>query len=111
MSSTQRLIEAMADVTVLLLTRAMNEGIDEKIDIRIYKKPQGMSGQGYAVAEYRDGRDAKEKGKLADAKNQSDDFKVIFSNELTQKSIAEQTPEGYKPLDCADNWKNFFEVV
>ncbi|KAI3639253.1 hypothetical protein MIR68_002783 [Amoeboaphelidium protococcarum] len=114
LNSTQRLIDAMADVMVLLLTRAMCEGIDEKIEIRIYKKPQNI-GSGMAVAEYRDGRDAKEKGQkttnIQNLVDNNDDFSILLSNELTLRSINQQTPDGYKALDCADNWKQFYDVV
>lgn len=110
-SATTRLINAMADLIVCLLTRAMQEGVDHELEIRLYKKPLALTNGKYAVAEYRDSSKdklklkEKEKSKkdMAKAENTSDDdFQVVATEELLP---------GDPEKDSVDNWKQFFEVV
>ena len=108
-TATQRMINSMADNTVALLSRCMAQKIDEKVEIRIYKKPQKVEG-GYIVAEYRSAAEKEEKDRkkkqskdmaASKAENLSEDFTVVVAGEL----VAD--PE----IDHVTNWVQYHTVV
>lgn len=100
-----RLISAMADLTVVLLTRAMKEGILNSIEIRIMKKPS-IAGNGYLVAEYRDASQKSKKVADQAASNETSDsdFTIILAEELLPGEFG-------RDKDNVENWKKFFDVV
>ena len=102
----------MADVTIAFLSRCIiQSNIDEKVELRIYKKPQKLPDGQYAVAEYRDispslmkeRRKKLAKTDQANSKNETlaDDFVVIVAGELLDDEEA----------DCVANWVRFHDVV
>lgn len=105
LSANQRLVTSMADITVALLAKCLQSKIDDKIEIRLYKKPQ-FTGQGYAVAEYRSASSEEEKERRKRKGNQQDvvddDFIVIMAGELLGR-------DGER--DVVENWVKFFDVV
>ena len=87
-----RLIQAMADITVALLTRAMKEGIYKQLEWRVYRKPV-RNASSITVAEY---RDALKKGT-----KDGDEFTVISVGELL----------GPGDVDTIEHWANFSKVL
>jgi hypothetical protein len=110
MSSTQRLINALADLTVVLLTRAMNEGADNKVELRVFKKPASAGNGNYAVAEYRsiafevEKPNASEKKGPTGEQTSDSDFSILLAGDLLAGEEGELR-------DNVDNWRSFFGVV
>lgn len=110
MSSTQRLISALADLTVVLLTRAMNEGADNRVELRVFKKPASAGNGNYAVAEYRniaheiERPNASEKKGPTGEQTSDNEYSIVLAGDL----IAGE--EG-SMRDNVENWRSFFGVV
>ncbi|KAI3662102.1 hypothetical protein MP638_005550 [Amoeboaphelidium occidentale] len=104
MSASSRLVNSLADITVCLLSRAMQENILDEIEIRIYKKPLVVGNNVY-VLEYKDGSKKDDKKPKKDPKLNSEaadsDFVVVTVGEM----IADDEK------DNIENWKQFFDVV
>lgn len=109
-SKPSRLVNAMADLTVVLLTRAMLAGAHDKIELRIYKKPANLGNGNWAVAEFRDVKTKADKKAVKksgpssaapqDASSEAE-FVIITSGELL--ADAEK--------DTVENWRQFAGVV
>lgn len=103
-SRTTRLINAMADITVVLLTRAMTEGVNEKIEVRFYKKPYSLPNGSYAVAEYRNAMKPKTSKPEKKDGEQDNDYVVLLAEELMPGDCGIEQ-------DNVENWKEFFGIV
>jgi hypothetical protein len=105
-SATQRLVNALADITVVLLTRAMQQGIYESIELRIHKKPIQLDSKRCRVAylEYRNGQPTPLNAKTSSTSSceSDDDFKVV--------PVGDVFP-GVPEKDDAAYWKQWFDVV
>ena len=119
-SASTRLINAMADLTVCLLTRAMNEGVDSQLEVRFYKKPIALAGGKYAVAEYRNGDKPVQKVVLKgkkDPKDTSTGSNGASLSEENEKEFVVLTAGELLPgeagmdRDSVENWMKFFDVV
>lgn len=115
LSATQRLVNALADMTMILLTRAMNENMLKTVEIRIHKKPISLGNGMYAFAEYRDGSKKHKDpstGKAIQQSNKNPNDSSTADDDFVMVAVGELLPgEGGKERDNIESWKKWFDVV